>query len=67
MHDAEVDDGLDVARAKDVLQLLSADVDLRVLDVLGLVGERPAVDADDASLAVEHARELLARGARRCP
>ena len=67
VHDAEVHDGLDVAGAEDVLELLAADVDLGVLDVLGLVEEGAAIDADDGALAVKHARELLARGVRRCP
>ena len=60
MHDAEVHDGLDVPGAEDVLQLLASDVDLRVLDVLRLVGEGAPVDADDAALAMKDARELLA-------
>ena len=60
VHDAEVDDGLDVAGAEDVLQLLAPDVDLGVVDVLGLVDEGSPVDADDAALAVKHAREVLA-------
>ena len=66
VHDAEVDDGLDVAGAEDVLQLLPAEVDLRVLDVLRLVGEGAPVDADDAALAVEHARERACPAGRRC-
>ncbi len=60
MHDAEVHDGLDVARSEDVLELLPPDVDLGVLDVLGLVEEGASIDADDGALAVKHARELLA-------
>ena len=35
----------------------------RVVDVLRLVGERAAVDPDDAALAVEDAREALAEAA----
>ena len=49
--------------AEDVLQLLPADVDLGVLDVLRLVVEGAAVDADDGPLAVEDPRELLAEAA----
>ena len=52
--------------AEDVLQLLAPDVDLLVLDVLRLVGEGAAVDADDGALAVEHARDAACRGDRRC-
>ena len=63
MHHPEVHDGGDVARAEDVLELLAAKVDLRVVDVLRLVEEGPPVDADDAPLAMEHAREVLAEPA----
>ena len=60
MHDAEVNDRLDVAGPEDVLQLLPPDVDLGVLDVLRLVEEGAAVHAHDAPLAVEHAGQVLA-------
>ncbi len=63
MHHAEVDDGLHVPGAEDVLEFLPADVDLRVIDVLRLVGEGPPVDPDDAPLPVEDAREALAEAA----
>ncbi len=63
VHDAEMHDGLDVAGPEDVFELLPADVDLSVLDVLGLVVERPAIDADDGAVAVEHARQLLSEAA----
>jgi hypothetical protein len=59
VHDAQVDDGLDVVGAKNVLELLAPDVDLGVLDVLGLVDEWPPVDAYDRSLAVKDTGEAL--------
>ena len=43
MHDPEVHDGLDVAGAEDVLQLLSADVDLSV----------PSEDSKDVGFALD--------------
>ena len=51
----------DVPLPEDVLELLAPDVDLLVLDVLRLVGEGAAVDADDLALAMEQ------RARRRLP
>src|ERR1019366_7424792 len=60
VHDPEVHDRRDVSRPEYVFELLPANVDLGVLDVFRLVEKGASIDADDGSLAVQHARELLA-------
>jgi hypothetical protein len=63
VHDAKVDDSPDVVVAKDVLELLSADIELDVMNVLGPVDERSPVDADDRTLTVQDPSEALAEAA----
>jgi len=63
VHDAEVHDGRDLSGSHDVLELLAPQIDLRVLDVLRLVGEGPAVDAEHEPVAMEPAREPSAEPA----
>lgn len=53
VHDAHVNDGLDGVLAEHLFDLLLAQVDLHVLDVFGATNEGPAVDPDDALVAVQ--------------
>jgi hypothetical protein len=55
--------GRDTARSQDVFQFLPAEIDLRVLDVFGLVVERTSINPEHGALAVQKAREPLAEAA----
>jgi hypothetical protein len=60
VHHTQVHDRTDISRAKDVLRLTAADVDLVMDDVLGLTVEAPPIDPDHLPFAMQLAREQLA-------
>ena len=57
VHDAQVDERLDLSLAEDVLDLALADVELVHRQILGPALERAAVETRDALGAVQLARE----------
>src|SRR5690606_9961210 len=65
VHDAEVDQRVDVAGAEHVARLLAAQVDQVVLDVFGAPRHRPAIEPDDvpAEIVMEAARDDVAEPA----